>query len=127
MFLGCLCTFCLLVLNGKNFGPTKFSNYRGPKSTKKQELFDHIAETFHYLRSKYGAGLEFIIAGDTNRLNLSPITDLSPDIQQVVKIPTRLNPDRILDPIITTMKKYYCAPVTKPPVNPDSEQSGKPN
>ena len=23
--------------------------YRGPKSTKKQELYDHIAETFHYL------------------------------------------------------------------------------
>ena len=23
--------------------------YRGPKSTKKQELFDHIADTFHYL------------------------------------------------------------------------------
>ena len=24
--------------------------YRGPKSTTKKELFDHIAETFHYLR-----------------------------------------------------------------------------
>ena len=26
--------------------------YRGPKSTKKQELFDHLAETFHFLSAK---------------------------------------------------------------------------
>ena len=101
--------------------------YRGPKSTKKKELFDHIADTYHYLCSKYGTGIDFVIAGDTNRLNLSPILNLSPDLQQVVKVPTRLNPDRILDPIITTLKKYYCDPVTKPPVNPNSSKSGKPS
>ena len=77
--------------------------YRGPKSTAKQELFDHVADTYHLLCSKYGAGINFIIAGDTNRLNLSPILNLSPSLQQVVKVPTRLNPDRILDPIITTL------------------------
>ena len=101
--------------------------YRGPKSTTKQELFDHIADTFHYLCSKYGAGIDFLIAGDTNRLNLSPILNLSPDLQQVVKLPTRLNPDRILDPIITTMKKFYCEPVTKPALNPNSSKTGKPS
>ena len=52
--------------------------YRGPKSTAKKELFDHMADTYHYLCSKYGSGIEFIIAGDTNRLNLSPILNLSP-------------------------------------------------
>ena len=41
--------------------------YRGPKSTKKKELFDHIAVTFHFLSSKYGSNIQFIIAGDTNR------------------------------------------------------------
>ena len=41
--------------------------YRGPKSTKKEELFDHIAKTYHFLMAKYGTGLQFIIAGDTNR------------------------------------------------------------
>ena len=101
--------------------------YRGPKSTKKQELFDHIADTFHYLCSKYGSGIDFIIAGDTNRLNLSPILNLSPELQQVVKVPTRLNPDRILDPIITTLKQFYCEPTTKPPINPNSSQTGKPS
>ena len=101
--------------------------YRGPKSTKKQELFDHIAHTYHYLSAKYGSHLEYIIAGDTNRLNLSPILNLSPRLTQVVKVPTRLNPSATLDPIITTLKKYYAEPVTKPPINPDSVSSGKPS
>ena len=77
--------------------------------------------------SKYGSGIEFIIAGDTNRLNLSPILNLSPDLQQVVKVATRLNPDRILNPIITTLRKYYCEPVTKPPIKADSKKAGKPS
>ena len=81
--------------------------YRGPKSTKRQELFDHIAQTYHFLSAKYGSQIEYIIAGDTNRLNLSPILNLSPRLEQVVKVPTRLNPSATLDPIITTLKKYY--------------------
>ena len=56
--------------------------YRGPKNTKKYELFDHLAETFHFLSAKYGAKLHFVIAGDTNHLNLSPITSLSPNLKQ---------------------------------------------
>ena len=60
-------------------------------------------------------------------MNLSPILNLSPDLHQVVKIPTRLNPDRILDPIITNLRKYYCEPTTKPPINPDANKKGKPS
>ena len=37
--------------------------YRGPKSTKKKELFDHIADSFHFLSAKYGSNLQFIIYG----------------------------------------------------------------
>ena len=101
--------------------------YRGPKSTKRKELFDHIAESYHLLTAKYGTDLHFIIAGDTNRLNLSPILNLSPHLKQVVKIPTRLNPDAILDTIITTLSKYYCEPVTKPPINNNEGNGGKPS
>ena len=101
--------------------------YRGPKSTKKQELFDHIAETYHWLSAKYGTHIEYVLAGDTNRLNLSPILNLSPRLVQAVKVPTRLNPDRILDPIITTLKRYYLDPETKPPINPDKNSNGKPS
>ena len=101
--------------------------YRGPKSTKKKELFDHIAETYHYLSGKYGSHIQFVIAGDTNRLNLTPILSLSQSLVQCVKVPTRLNPDRMLDPIITTMSKYYTEPETKPPINPDVNSNGKPS
>ena len=122
------------VISPRNNAGKKFKNiavcslyYRGPKSTKKQELFDHIGETYHYLSAKYGVNMEFIIAGDTNRLNLSPILNLSPRLVQTVKVPTRLKPDAILDPIITTLSKYYAEPVTKPPINPDDTTTGKPS
>ena len=101
--------------------------YRGPKNTKKEELFDHVSETFHFLSAKYGANLHFVIAGDTNRLNLNPITSLSPNLKQVVKVHTRLNPPATLDPIITTLSKWYQSPVTKPPINPNRNSGGKPS
>ena len=44
----------------------------------------------------------------------------------MVKVPTRLNPDAILDPIITTLSKYYQEPVTKPPLDNDFDKKGKP-
>ena len=101
--------------------------YRGPKSTRKDALFDHIAQAYHLLMTKYGTGLHFIIAGDTNRLNLSPILNLSPSLKQVVQVPTRLNPDVTLDPIITTMRKFFTPPVTKPPLESDPDKQGKPS
>ena len=91
--------------------------YRGPKSTKKDELFDHICESFHLLSAKYGPDIQFLIMGDANRLNLSPITNLSPRMKQEVKVPTRLNPLVILDPILTTLGKWYQSPITKPPID----------
>ena len=100
--------------------------YRGPKCTKRKELYDHVADSYNTLLAKYGPNLHFCIAGDTNKLNLTPILNLSPSLEQVVKVPTRLNPDAILDKIITTMKKYYCSPVTKPPLLND-ENNGKPS
>ena len=121
-----------VIISPKNNNSKKLKNiavcsvyYRGPKSTKKKELLDHIGQTYHFLSAKYGSNMEYIIAGDTNRLNLSPILNLSPRLVQVVKVPTRLNPDAILDPIITTLSKYYLEPVTKPPINPDSNTTGK--
>ena len=101
--------------------------YRGPKSTKKRELFDHIAESYNLLMAKYGDGLHFILAGDTNRLNLSPILNLSPSLKQVVTCPTRLDPEAILGPIITTLKDYFQTPITKPPIENDADKDGKPS
>ena len=52
---------------------------------------------------------------------------ISGNLVQFVKVPTRLNPDAILDPIITTMTRFYCDPVTKPPLSNDQDKTGKPS
>ena len=65
-----------------------------------------------------------MLEADANRLNLSPILNLSPDLRQVVDVPTRLNPEGTLDPIITSLASYYKAPVTKPPIQSDINSRG---
>ena len=59
-------------------------------------------------------------------MNLNPITSLSPNLKQLVQVPTRLDPDAILDPIITTLGKWYLPPITRPPINPNVGD-GKPS
>ena len=71
--------------------------------------------------------MHFILAGDTNRLNLKSILNISPKLKQLVSVPTRRNPDAILDTIITTLGMYYQSPVTLPPLDNDSNVSGKPS
>ena len=78
------------------------------------------------LCSKYTDGLYFIIAGDTNDLKLDTILNLSPNMRQVVSDFTRMNPPRMLDPILTTMSKFYQPPVCIPPLDPDPDSNGSP-
>lgn len=103
------------------------SIYSKPNSRKKTLLLDHIAETFNYLSARYSDGIHFILAGDTNDLNLSPILALSPNLKQVVNVWTRHNPDRMLDPIITTLSKFYHSPLAMPPLDPDPDKTGSPS
>ena len=95
-----------------------------PHSRKKTLLLDHIAETFHMLSSKYLDGLHFILAGDNNDLKLDSILSQSPSLRQVVICPT-IN-TKMLDPIITTLSKYYQTPVCLPPLDNDPNKNGAP-
>ena len=63
--------------------------------------------------------IHFLLLADSNRLDLSPITSLSPDLLQVVRDPTTLNSSVTPDTIITSLSKYYNVPFTKPPINSD--------
>ena len=101
--------------------------YSKPRSRRKSKLLDHINQTYHQLCSIYFSSLHFILAGDTNCLKLDNILNLSPTLKQVVKDYTRLNPPRILDPIITSLSKYYQNPECLPPLDPDPEKNGKPS
>ena len=48
-------------------------------------------------------------------------------MKSVVLSPTRLNPDRILDNIITDMSKWYQTPKCLPPLDADPGSGGKPS
>ena len=98
------------------------SLYSKPESRKKTLLLDHISDTFNILSTKYGRGLEFIIAGDTNDLKLDPILSLSPRFHQIVKNWTRLDPPALLDPIITTLSSYYQVPECLEPLDADPDK-----
>ena len=103
------------------------SIYSKPDSRKKSLLLDHISEVYHLLSSKYRKGLHWILAGDTNDLNLSSILDLNSKLKQCVQQPTRLNPPRMIDPIITTLSDYYQLPQCLPPLDADPDLDGKPS
>ena len=104
--------------------------YSKPNSKSKTDLLDHIAEAYHILSTKYGRGLHFIIAGDTNELKLDSILSLSPNLIQVVNKPTRIDSitgsQKMLDPIIMTLSSYYQEPEVLDPLDPDPDKDGKP-
>ena len=103
--------------------------YSKPGSKHKSDLLDHISDAFNVLSAKYGNGLFFCIAGDTNELKLEPILSLTPNFVQVVNKPTRIDPvsgrEDILDPIITTLAPFYQEPQCLDPLDPDPDKNGK--
>ena len=102
-------------------------SYYYTEKSKRSDFIDHVSEAYNVLCAKYSPGLQFILAGDTNRLNLKSILNLSPNLSQVVKVPTRNNPDATLDTIISTLSTYYQQPFTLPPLENDSNKNGKPS
>ena len=101
--------------------------YSKPGSKKKSLLLDHISESFNILSKKYGKGLHFVIAGDSNDLKLDSILSLSPKMCQIVRKWTRFNPPAVLDPVITTLSNYYQEPECLDPLDPDPDKNGKPS
>ena len=101
--------------------------YVKPNSRKKTATHDHIADVYNTLSAKYGRGTYWILAGDTNTLNLNPILALNHKLKSVVKKPTRINHENpsknsILDNIITDLHTFYQEPRCLPPIDPDCEK-----
>ena len=82
------------------------------------------------LSTKYGKGLHFCLAGDTNDLKLNNILNLAPNMIQIVTKPTKIDPktgtEKILDPIIMTMSAYYQEPIYLDPLDNDPNKIGSP-
>ena len=101
--------------------------YCKPNSRKKSLLLDHISEAYNILKTKFSRGLHFVIAGDTNDLKLDAILNLDQAFTQIVTKPTRMSPPSILDPIITTLARYYQEPSCLKPLDPDPNKNGAPS
>ena len=101
------------------------SLYCKPNSNRKTLLLDHISDAFNILSTKYTRGLHFVLAGDTNDLNLNPILSLSPNLVQIVSDWTRMDPPAILDPIIMTLSHLYQEPMCLEPIDADPDTNGK--
>ena len=52
---------------------------------------------------------------------------MSSNLQQLVTGVTRLSPPAMLDPIISTLGRYYQLPVCLPPLDPDPDTNGSPS
>ena len=97
------------------------------EKTKRSLFLDHISSSFHHLLSIYGENTQWIFSGDYNRLNEKPICSLSSKLTQIVDFPTRLNPDRTLDKIVTSLHHWYQSPVPLPPLQCDPDKVGRPS
>ena len=100
------------------------SFYSKPRSRSKSLLLDHISQAFNIISAKYTEGLHFILAGDSNCLKLDNILNLSPYFRQMVTGVTRLNPPKMLDPVITTLSRFYQTPLCLPPLDSDPDCDG---
>ena len=96
------------------------SFYSRPNSRLKTQLLDHINQAFHIISTKCKRGF---LAADSNDLKFDNILNLSPQMRQMAKGITRLNPPRMLDPIFTTLHPYYQEPKIFPPLDPDPDSN----
>ena len=99
--------------------------YSKPNSKRKTLLLDHVSDAYNILSTKYGRGLHFVLAGDTNDLKLDSILNLSPNLIQIVQKWTRMSPPAILDPIMMTLSNLYQEPMCLEPLDSDVDKNGK--
>ena len=85
--------------------------YINPRSKIKQQNIDHIIQSIHVVRSKYGNDIFFALTGDFNKTKIEDILNCYGALQQVVS-ETKRKKD-ILDLILPDMHTKYL-----PPVNP---------
>ena len=87
----------------------------------KEETFEHIIESIHYVRSKFDNEVSFLLGGDLNRLNIEPILDCYGVLRQIITVPTRK--DATLENI-THLHTQYHPQTTLPPLQVDEEKKG---
>ena len=83
-----------------------------------------LADAYNVLSTKYGKGLHFVVAGDTNDLKLDSILSLDRRFVQVVQKWTRMDPPAILDLVMMTLSNFYQEPMCLDPLDSDPDKNG---
>ena len=98
------------------------SIYVSPTSVYKTASINHIIDTIHLLRAKYDNKINYLIAGDVNRLKIDQILDSYGPLRQIITSATRNS--AILENIITDLHTLYQAPECLPPLQVDEDKAG---
>ena len=98
------------------------SIYVSPKSRHKIETVDHIIETIHYARAKFGNDVHFILGGDFNRLDVTDILDAYGALKQFNSVPTRKG--AVLELLLTDLHPFYHPVTTLAPLQVDENKTG---
>ena len=98
------------------------SIYVSPTSVYKTASINHIIDTIHLLRAQYDNKINYLIAGDVNRLKIDQILDSYGPLRQIITSATRNS--AILENIITDLHTLYQAPECLPPLQVDEDKAG---
>jgi hypothetical protein len=98
------------------------SIYIAPRSPFKEETVDHVIHTIHTVRAKYNNKVNFLLAGDFNRVGVQDILDSYGALHQVCGVPTRKGAS--LQLILTDLHTYMHPPTAHPPIQKDEGAKG---
>ena len=98
------------------------SVYVSPRSKFKEEAVDHIIDTIHLINSTEES-VHFLIGGDLNRVDISPILNSYGALKSLVTVPTRN--DEILEVILSDLHPFYHPPTTLDPLEVDKNKKGE--
>ena len=96
--------------------------YIAPRSPFKEETVDHIIHTIHTLRAKYNNKINFLLAGDFNRVGVQDILDSYGALHQVCGVPTRRGAS--LQLILTDLHTLMHPPTAQLPIQKDEGAKG---
>ena len=65
------------------------ATYIAPRSPYKEDTITHIINTIHMIRARYNNEVNFLIAGDYNRVSIHDILLSYGGLQQMCGVPTR--------------------------------------
>ena len=99
------------------------SFYISPRSKYKNNIIEHIIQTIHYTRSLHDNQVNFIVAGDFNRVSISEIISCYGALKQVCLVPSRNN--AALEVIITDLGHLFHPPTSFPSLKVDSDKTGR--